>query len=120
MIRIRNITSDPNQRITLLTPVGDCVLFLRFRPAVQSWFMSMQWRGLSQEGHRIAAGLPIGMEANWPFSFYCHLPDGDGIDPYRATDFSSGRAELYFVDIDETAQLRGTDVEPFPTIDGGG
>ena len=109
MIRITNITDSPKQRHTLITPVGDCVMELTYRPAVQSWFFDLTWNDKTIQGYRIAAGLPLIMGANWPFAFFC-LESG-GVDPYRMDDFKTGRCQLYFITPETTALLRGTEVQ---------
>lgn len=62
-------------------------------------------------GVKMALGVTHIRHRNWPFDFAVIDTTGEGIDPFRVDDFTTGRCELYFVTPEEMITLRGADVQ---------
>lgn len=115
---INNITSDASQRHFLEFDRGSIELELFFLPAVQMWKMNVTYtRAGDTEAQRSIYGVKLAnatthfKHRNWPFDFAVVDTSGNGVDPFRLDDFSTGRSELYFVTPTEMIQIRGVDVQ---------
>jgi len=109
-LQILNITDEPHQRHTILTDDGEITLMLRFLPAVQVWYMDVEYNGAEARGIKLSAAVSHVRGFNFPFDFVLSLTDGSGIDPFRTDDFVTGRCELYFVTREEMFTVRGIEV----------
>lgn len=115
---IRNITADARQRHFLEFERGSIELELIFLPAVQMWKMDVTYTrsGDTQAqppiyGVKLANATSHFKHRNWPFDFCVVDTSGNGVDPFRLDDFSTGRSELYFVTPAEMISIRGVDVQ---------
>jgi hypothetical protein len=50
------------------------------------------------------------LRQNQPFDFVCVDLSGNGIDPFKRQDFSSGRCEIYMLEAADMEQIRGAAV----------
>lgn len=118
---IRNITSaeeSAEQRHFLEFSRGSVELILIYEAAVQMWKMNVTYtRSGDTTAQRPIYGVKLAnvtthfKHRNWPFDFSVVDTSGNGVDPFRADDFSTGRSELYFVTPAEMIDIRGVDVQ---------
>lgn len=115
---IENITSEYNQDHFLEFSRGFALVKLIFHAPVQMWTMNVTYTRAGDESpQRPINGVKLSLSTthikhrNWPFDFTVIDTTGNGVDPFRADDFESGRCELYFITPDEMIQIRGVDVQ---------
>lgn len=115
---INNITADASQRHFLEFDRGSIELELIFETAVQMWKMNVTYtRAGDTSAQRPIYGVKLAnatthfKHRNWPFDFAVVDTSGNGVDPFRLDDFSTGRSELYFVTPTEMISIRGVDVQ---------
>jgi hypothetical protein len=117
MNKINNITSEFIQKHTLEFSRGLVELTLIFEKSVQMWKMNISYtRVRDQEAQRPANGVKLALSTvhiiyrNWPFDFAVIDTTNNGVDPFRADDFETGRCELYLITPEEMIDIRGVDV----------
>lgn len=108
MHKIEDVTDEPHQRhILIMEDASEAVIEIRFLPAVQMWTLSASYNGRSQSGLKLSAAAYHLISYGFPFDITVSLTDDSGISPFRVDDFSTGRAELYFITPVELAMVRG-------------
>lgn len=115
---IDNITSEFIQKHTLEFSRGLIELTLIFEQSVAMWKMNVTYtRADDTESQRPINGVKLALSTvhfihrNWPFDFAVVDTTANGVDPYRADDFETGRCELYLITPDEMIKIRGVDVQ---------
>lgn len=115
---INNITSDYIQTHTLEFSRGVAELQLIYEAATQFWKMNVTYTRLDETesqtpiyGVKLALSTVHFKHRGWPFDFIVSDTTGNGVDPYRADDFETGRCVLYFVTPEEMIEIRGADVQ---------
>ncbi|EFH5542028.1 hypothetical protein OGV36_07810 [Citrobacter sp. Cb008] len=107
---IANITDEPIQRHILIFDRGEAVVTIRYLPTVEMWKMRVEYNDDYIDGVKLSLATLHFRHKNWPFDIMTKATDGNGIDPYRADDFASGRIEMYLVTPEEMIDIRGGDV----------
>lgn len=115
---IENISDEYNQLHVLEFDRGITNLNLVYEAAVQMWKMNVEFtRADDAQPQKPIYGVKLSLSTlhfehrNWPFDFTVVDTTGNGVDPFRSDDFSSGRCELYFITPEEMIQIRGVDVQ---------
>lgn len=109
---LTNITSDPHQEhIIQLDEDIEITINLRFLLNMQIWLLDVEYKEQVKSGFKLSLGVQHINNINWPFDFAILDTDNSGIDPFKVNDFSSGRIELYLIEPNELADLRGYSVE---------
>lgn len=109
-VRIQNITSEPIQRHTILFQESEVILTLRFFPRNEIWMFDAEHQGNAVRGVKLSAGVLHMISRNQPFDFVVRDLSGNGIDPFRRSDFSDGRCELYMLQASDMEGIRGAEV----------
>lgn len=108
MIEFTEITSEPNQNLTLIGENGENIEFnLRYMPSQESWFCSFTYEDFTINGLRVvnSPNFIRNFKNILPFGIGCTLVDKS--DPYFIDDFSTGRAKLVLLTSDEVEQIEG-------------
>jgi hypothetical protein len=115
---INNITSDFIQSHTIEFTRGLIELTLKYERSVQMWKVDVLYTRNDDSipqpyiyGVKLALSTTHFKHRNWPFDFAVVDTTGNGVDPYRADDFETGRCELYLITPAEMIKIRGVDVE---------
>lgn len=109
-IKLINITDDAHQQHIVITDDQEITLTLRFLPVVQAWFFDVSYGGRSASGFRLALNVLHMQSQNFPFDFIVEDTSGRDIDPFRLDDFATGRCNLYMLQSEDMAEIRGQDV----------
>ena len=115
---VNNITSEFIQNHTLEFSRGLIDLTLIYEQSVQMWKMNVLYTRVDETtpqpyiyGVKMALSTVHFMHRNWPFDFEVVDTTNNGVDPFRADDFESGRCKLYLITPTEMIKIRGVDVE---------
>jgi hypothetical protein len=112
MIRnFSNITNEPVQRHTVVFNDVEATVLLRFSPQVQQWFIDCEVGNKSAFGVKLSLGTFHMVSRNMPIDFVVSDNSGNGIDPFKANDFSDGRCSLFIIDDEGIAEIRGQEVQ---------
>ena len=112
MLEIMNITDDPFQKHTVVSPVAPITLELRFYPRAQFWTLSIKYLEKVINGLKLSNGVLHCRSHNLPFDFIVVDKSNTGIDAFKADDFSSGRLRLIMLEREDMELIRG---QPIPT-----
>ena len=112
MRRVENITDEAIQRHTIIFDESEIVLTLRFFPKNDFWSMSVEYNDYQVFGIKLSVGVLHITSGNMPFDFTVTDNSGNGIDPFRRTDFSSGRCSLYMFEREDMVEIRRGEVVP--------
>lgn len=107
---INNITDETVQRHTIQFEQDELVLTLRFLPFSEEWTFNVEFKGKTTNGVRLATGTLHIRSENYPFDFVVSDESGNGLDPFRNSDFAEGRCILYLLDAEDMEEIRGTTV----------
>ena len=110
MRRLQNLTSEPIQRHTILFGRSEITFRLRFYPRTQIWMFDAEFGDNQVYGLKLSVGVLHMLSQNQPFDFICVDRSGNGIDPFKRQDFSSGRCEIYMLEAADMEQIRGAAV----------
>lgn len=113
MIEIMNISDDPYQKHTIVTPESPVNIELRFYPKAQFWTLSVRYGEKIINGLKLSLGVLHMRSHNLPFDFIAVDKSNTGIDPFKADDFVSGRIRLLMLDRQDMEEVRG---QPIPTL----
>lgn len=105
-----NITDQPVQRHSLIFNDVEASVVLRYSPQVQQWFIDCEVGNKAIYGVKLAVGTLHMVSRNMPVDFTVSDNSGNGIDPFKANDFSSGRCSLFIVDDEAMEIIRGQKV----------
>jgi hypothetical protein len=107
MYLIQNITSDPQQKLTVVVPTTGVSMTLQicYRPIQQGWYIvQLAYGGFTLNTMRITNQL--NMLRQWknilPFGMACISKDNR--EPSLIFDFESGASKLYILSAAEVAQ----------------
>ena len=84
---------------------------LHFFPLVQSWNISVEYKGRKTSGVRLALGTYHMVSRNYPFGFLVQDTSGTGLDPFKGDDFAVGRCKLIMLLPEEMEAIRGAPVK---------
>lgn len=107
---IENLSSDPDQRHTILFEESEIILRLRFLPVVAEWYYDAEYKDWSVKGIKLSLGVLHQQSQNQPFDFAIFDTSKSGLDPFRRDDFADGRIQLYLLEADDMTEIRGQDV----------
>ena len=108
---VQNITSESNQRHTLLFNDIQVDLFIRFNSQVSQWFIDVKTGSKSVYGVKLSVG-PLHINSrNMPCDFIVKDASLNGIDSFKQDDFSEGRCILYLLDDQDMIKIRGQRVK---------
>lgn len=107
MKKIINITDEPIQRHTIQFEDDEITLRLRFHPFSTMWAFDVSFKEKETNGVRLAAGVLHIRSRNYAFDFFVTDNSGNGIDPFKADDFSNGRCSLYMLEAADMETIRG-------------
>lgn len=111
MIQIENITDEAHQRHTIIFEESEISLSLRFLSIVSIWAISVEYKTKTVSNFKLSTGVLHFKSENLPFDFAVVDTSGNGLDPFRLDDFSTGRSELYMLEADDMTVVRGVEVE---------
>jgi hypothetical protein len=107
MYLIQQVTSDANQKQTLILPDGTSLtLTIYFIPLQYGWFItSLVYGNFTLNGLRITVNPNMlrQFKNQIPFGLACYA-NGNSREPSQQKDFSSGAFSLYILDAAEVAQ----------------
>ncbi len=75
-----------------------------------SWFMDVEYKGVSIHGLRVACGVLMLTGKNYPFEVTIDN-NSNGLDPYSIDSFELELFNFILLEREETAFLRGYEVE---------
>lgn len=107
MNRLDGIRATGTQKFTTAASNGDIVsMTLYFKPAVQEWFIDIEWMDFNLLGNRVYSSLNMlcQYEAIIPFGL-ATITDGGG-EPFLVNDFSSKRVNLYLLSPEEVLEVQ--------------
>ncbi len=110
MIEIMNITNDPFQRHTIITPDGSIEIKLRYYPRAQFWTLSTKYKDVSCKGLKLSLGTLHLRSRNMPFDFIVIADTNSGIDPFTREDFATGRCRLLMLEKSDMESIRAQPV----------
>lgn len=103
MYLVQQVTSDANQKTSLILPDGTSVtLQIYFRPMQFGWFIeSLAYASFTLNGLRITNSPNVlnQFRNQIPFGLACYSTQNR--EPSQSTDFSSGASKLYILTQDE-------------------
>lgn len=111
MRKLLNITDDISQRHTIIFQESEIDLVLKYHPTAQFWSMDLDYKDHTVRGHKLSLSVLHLRSRNLPFDFTVTDSSGTGLDPYRRTDFSTGRCDVYLLESDDMDTVRGAPVE---------
>lgn len=99
MFQLTGVTSDPDQTFTTALSDGSKVTIrLVYRSRIQKFFVDVTWGSWTANSLRVC-NVPNILE-QWtnvlPFGILCTV--ADGLEPFLANDFVSGRCGLYILE----------------------
>lgn len=109
-VKLTNITDEAHQRHIVLFEESEIVLTLRFYPTVEMWCFDAEYKGNILNGYKLSTGVLHMRSRNMPFDFFVMDASGNGLDPFKLDDFSTGRCELYMFDSDDMEAIRNAPV----------
>ena len=107
---VQNIGTEAIQKHTILFGDSEIILTLRFLPRQTMWIMDVVYGEHYAYGVKLTVGVPHLFSMNFPFDFIVRDLSGNGIDPFKRTDFNDGRCELYFLESSDMESIRGVEV----------
>ena len=110
MRQITNITSENFQRHTILFEEDEIVLHLKYYTMLRQWFFDVEYKEFKLFGKHLAVGTYHMLASNQPFDFLVFDTSQNGLDPFRADDFQSGRTVLLMLEPDDLIRKRGRSV----------
>ena len=108
---IQNIGSESIQKHTILFGDYEIILLLRFYSRNKMWLMDVNYRTTAFYGVKLSVGVLHMLSKNLPFDFIVSDLSGNGIDPFKSTDFSNGRCQLYLLEADDMQDIRNVEVQ---------
>lgn len=110
MRKINNIGTETTQRHTILFNESEITLTLHYYPTTELWTMDVQYKDFVTYGVALTVDVLHIESANQPFGFVCQDTSGNGLDPFRRSDFAQGRTVLYLLEPDDMIAVRGVAV----------
>lgn len=108
MYLIQQVTSDPNQKQTLILPNGQSVLFqIYFVPMQLGWFATQIVYGdftLNNLRLTVSPNMLRQFKNEIPFGLACYANLGISREPTQQQDFESGAFSLYLLDAAEVQE----------------
>jgi len=109
-IELTNISSDTDQRHVILFQDSEIELRLRYYPTRQFWAFDVAYKGVVASGYKLSVGVLHMRSRNLPFDFVVQDNSGEGLDPLRADDFTTGRCTLLLLDAADMELIRAAPV----------
>ena len=110
MKTIGNISAEAYQQHTITLLESEMTLKFRFFSRNQFWTFDIVHPDFTVNGVKISAGVRHLKSSGRPIDFICQDASGNGLDPFRIDDFSSGRCVF--------GMLEETDVQSLALGDG--
>lgn len=110
MARRISLTDEPHQRHPILFEQSQVFVTLRYMPTIEQWFLSAEYLDWKIDNQKLSVGVLHIRSQNQPFDFTVIDNSGNGLDPFRVNDFSSGRCTLIFFEADDMEAIRGVPV----------
>lgn len=107
---IQNIDADAIQRHTILLEGNEIYLTLRFYPRCTMWCMDVEYGEKEAKGIKLSTGVLHLSSKNFPFDFIVQDLSGNGIDPFKKTDFFDERCSIVMLEPTEMEAYRGVPV----------
>lgn len=107
MKRLDGIRATGEQDLATTASNGDPVLMtLKFKSAVQQWFIDIEWNSFTLKGNRVysSPNMLCQYEAIIPFGLAC-ITEGGG-EPFLVNDFSQGRVNIYLLSPEEVIEVQ--------------
>lgn len=110
MRQLTNITDTNFQKHLILFEESEITLHLRFYSIVQAWFFDVEYKDFKVFGKKMSVSTYQLIANNQPFDLVAFDTSQNGLDPFKADDFSSGRVALILLEPDDMEAIRGTKV----------
>ena len=113
MKQLTGITSESYQSFELpLEGLGSNVTFvLRFFPTIQAWCFNASYGSKNVYGVKLSVGVLHIQSKNMPFDFSVVDNSGNGLDPFKVDDFSTGRCTILALEPADIEGIRGIKIE---------
>ena len=96
MRQITGINSIPSQQLQIRSDTGEQIrLTLNYRPAIQKWYLDLEYLKFSLYGYRICGGVNILQKYFYALKWGLLVEIQDDFEPFLIDDFESGRVKLY-------------------------
>ena len=106
MRQITGINSIPSQRLQVRSEIGEQMRFtLNYRPAIQKWYMDLEYLKFRLYGYRICGGANILQKYFYALKWGLLVEIHDDFEPFLINDFASGRANLFILSEAECREL---------------
>ena len=110
MLRVENITTDPDQSHTIDFLDNPVAMRIRYIATRKFWYMDINYNGLNVLGIKCVVGVALLKNNNFPFDIAINDDSGNGVDPFRLEDMAQ-RMSIYIAEPDDMAAIRGFRVE---------
>jgi len=106
MRRITGIYSIPSQSLQLRSEIGEQIhLTLNYRPAIQKWYLDLEYLTFKLCGYRICNGPNILQKYFYSLKWGMFVEISDNFEPFLINDFESGRVNLYILSEEECKEI---------------
>jgi len=103
---VTGITSMPSQQLQVRSDIGEQIRFtLNYRPAIQKWYMDLEYLKFRLCGYRICGGINILQKYFYALKWGLLVQIHDDFEPFLINDFASDRAKLYILSETECREL---------------
>jgi len=105
MLKLQGLTAVPDQSFFTSIPSGKISLRLKYRPAVQMFFLDIEYQNFKSYGIKLVKNLNIldAFKKILPFGIYIETESNN--DPFLINDFSSEKFSLNILDESEKNQI---------------
>jgi len=103
MKKIQGIVPTGSQILRLNSIDGTIKLTLKYRPAIQMWFMDIAYNNININGIRICQNLNLIRQ--WKNILDFGILVRGSLEPMFIDDFSSGKAEILLLNTDEVQTI---------------
>lgn len=110
MIKIINLTNEPNQLHTILFEETEITLHLRFHEICGFWTFDVTYKDRSVYGVKLSISTLHIQSENLPFDFVCLDNSKLGLDPFEIDAFLE-RCSIFMLEADDMEKIRGIPVE---------
>ena len=106
---LNEITDDPKQKMTVVTPQGDEFdFYLEFRETQGLWFCNIGFKDTVINGLGLVCGQNILRQWKNILPFGLAVGSSDVADPYYIDDFVNSRIQVYVLTEDEVKWVEET------------
>lgn len=106
MLLINEFTDNPTQSCSFPLETRESVDFkMFFLPTQKSWYFNIKYKEFECNGNKLVLGANILRCFKNRIPFGLMVQAGNGIEPYKLDDFTTGRVKVYVLSADEVKQV---------------